>query len=276
MLAKVQSYSNVIPSCAMSMWETVSTDRAVLQEVEAPRLVVDMCPACHRRARLVERAVTREVEEKLVGVLPWRHQAIERYVLECTKCHVCFALPDEGLPVWAEAPQERERHLKLAELRARWRVASKEFARWRTRADLAFRAGDMALADEARRLAARYEGDVRAARAEIERLGGTLPVESPPDPAEQKIDEELVALREKAAAIPSTDDASAPSPPPSAKGDAVLPEAPTNEVADDELAALKRKMRPKEAPPAPPASTPSKHGDDDELNALKRKLKKPS
>jgi phage shock protein A len=273
------------------MWDVVSLDEgATLDAVESPRLVVDACPHCHRRARLIERAVARP--EKGLA-LPWAEKSPERRVLQCEKCRACFDLPAEGLPAWTEKPEEREKSLRLANLRARWTVCAQEVTRWRKRSELAIRAGDVTLAEEARRVAARYEGEGHTLRGEIERLGGALPAAPMRDGGEDKIDEELNALREKAAAKKASQETAAPGDKTDAApvesqsggsqpGDAqpeVKADAPkgTGDPVDDELAALKRKMSRKE-PPAqtPPASTkPSPPAsDDDEVAALKRKLKK--
>lgn len=266
------------------MWDVVSLDEsASLEEVESPRLVVDACPHCGRRARLIERAVVRAVEGPS---LPWTSRQVERRVLECQKCHACFTLPDEGLPPWTEKPEEREKSLKLANLRARYTVCTQEVARWRKRSELAIRAGDLTLAEEARRVAARYEGEAHALRGEIERLGGTLPAAPARDPAEEKIDEELTALRERAAARKAAQETAAPGEktdepaPVEAKAppaeEAPVEAGPTGDPVDDELAALKRKVGRKEpaAQPETPAKPASPPSEDDEMAALKRKLKK--
>lgn len=260
------------------MWDVVPLEGATLEEVDSPRLVVDTCPRCRRRARMTERAVVREREGE---ALPWRAKEVVRRVLECEKCRACFALPDEGLPLWNEKPEERERNLKLANLRARWTVVTQEVARWRKRSDLAVRANDVTLADEARRVAARYEGEAHALRAEIERLGGELPRPPAPDPSEQKLDEELAAMREKAAAKKAAQETAAPGDKAPEAGDEAPPaQAPAAEAkgdaVDDELAALKRRVarkEPKEGP-AGDGEKPPAPGDDDEVAALKRKLKR--
>lgn len=266
------------------MWDVVSLDEsASLEEVESPRLVVDACPHCGRRARLIERAVMREVEG---SSLPWSSRQVERHVLECQKCHACFALPDEGLPPWTEKPEEREKSLKLANLRARYTVCTQEVARWRKRSDLAVRAGDLTLAEEARRVSARYEGEAHSLRAEIERLGGTLPAAPARDPAEEKIDAELAAMRERAAAKKAAQETAAPGektdePAPAETNTPPVESAPaeppsTGDPVDDELAALKRKVSRKDpaAQPETPAKPAPPPSEDDEVAALKRKLKK--
>jgi Na+-translocating ferredoxin:NAD+ oxidoreductase RnfC subunit len=242
------------------MWVTVPVEAASLDDVESPRLVVDACPACQRRARLVERAVTRPAAG---GWRVWQTREVAARVIQCEKCRACFELPESGLPPWEEKPEQRDKNLELARQRARFRNASAEAARWQKRSDLAIRAGDVSLAEEARRMAARYEGEALAARAEIERLGGELPGAARPDPREAALEAELAAMREKAAAKKA------------AAADAPADAAPAGD--DDELAALKKRMARKEpdAPPPdptpPPAAPPA--GDDDELAALKRKLK---
>jgi hypothetical protein len=235
------------------MWVTLTVDLASLADVPSPRLVIDACPACARRARLVERAVT---QAPAGGWRFWETTVVTARVLQCEKCRACFGLPESGLPAWEEKPGQRERGLALARQRARYRAAQAEAARWQKRAELAIRAGDLPLAEEARRMAARYEGEALAARGEIERLGGELPAAPRPDPGEQAIEAELAALRAKAESRKV-----APSP---------AEEAPP-QGEDDELAALKRKVARKEPeapPPPPPPPT-----EDDELAALKRKLK---
>jgi hypothetical protein len=263
------------------MWQVVPLEGATLDEVDSPRLVVDACPHCGRRARIIERAVLRPFEGQWP---PWRATEVARKVLQCEKCGTCFALPDEGLPPWAEKPEAREKSLKLANLRARFTVCSREVARWRNRSDLAGRAGDVALAEEARRVAVRYEAEAHALRSEIERLGGELPSPPPPDAAEQKLDAELAAMREKAAAKKAAQDTAAPGEksdePPAPKSDEAPAEAPaeperSGDALDDELAALKRKVGRKEPPAGdakPAAQTPP--SEDDEVAALKRRLKK--
>ncbi|MFO0648616.1 MAG: hypothetical protein U0326_20410 [Polyangiales bacterium] len=271
------------------MWDVVSLDEgASLEAVESPRLVVDACPHCRRRARLIERAVVRENEG---FSWPWSEKAPERRVLQCEKCKGCFDLPPEGLPEWVEKPEEREKNLKLANLRARWTVCSQEVSRWRKRAELAIRAGDLTLAEEARRMSARFEGEGHAIRGEIERLGGSLPAAPAKDPAEEKIDKELASLKELAAAKKASQETAAPGdktdePKADAKpADASetkpdeKPEAPqsTGDPVEDELARLKGKLGRKDAPaPSPDASKPAAppSTEDDEVAALKRKLKK--
>lgn len=275
------------------MWDVVSLDEgASLEEVESPRLVVDACPHCRRRARLIERVVVRETEG---FSWPWSEKAPERRVLQCEKCKGCFDLPPEGLPEWVEKPEEREKNLKLANLRARWTVCSQEVSRWRKRAELAIRAGDLSLAEEARRMSARFEGEGHAIRGEIERLGGALPAAPAKDPAEEKIDKELVALKELAAAKkasqetaapgdkidePKADEkpAEAPETKPEEKPEE-KPEAPqgSGDPVEDELARLKGRLGRKDPPAqSPDASKPAAPptSEDDDVAALKRKLKK--
>ena len=270
------------------MWDALTIDEAKLEAVEAPRLVVDACPKCGRRARLVEHAEMREGEATW---LPWAPREVARRVLRCEKCAACFELPAEGLPPWVEAPQARERNLELARLRARWRNATQEAVRWRQRSDLAVRRGDAALADEARRMASRFEGEAHAAKTEIERLGGELPQAPKPDPEVQRIEDELSALRERAAAKKAAQAQESATPEvaaPAASSDAAPQEpapqvqptdaepAPTGDVVEDELAALKRKMRKDPEVPRGTAPTPASApqvGEEDELAALKRKLK---
>jgi hypothetical protein len=265
------------------MWDVVSLDEgASLGEVESPRLVVDACPHCGRRARLIERAVVRPTEGL---VYPWSERPPERRVLQCEKCRACFDLPPEGLPAWIERPEEREKNLKLANLRARWTVCTQEVSRWRKRSELAVRAGDISLAEEARRVAARYEGEGHALRGEIERLGGALPAAPARDPGEEKIDEELAAMRERAAAKKASQETAAPGD----KTDEPIAETPaepseekpaeakgTGDPVDDELAALKRKVARKDPSATTPAPTKPAQpaSEDDEVAALKRKLKK--
>jgi hypothetical protein len=240
------------------MWVTVPVEAASLEDIESPRLVIDGCPACHRRARLVERAVTRPASG---GWRVWQTREVVRRVLQCEKCGACFELPESGLPAWEEKPEQREKSLELARLRARYRALTAEAARWQKRSELAIRAGDLPLAEEARRMAARYEGEAHAARAEIERLGGELPGAPKPDPGEKALDDELAAMREKAAAKKAAQEA--------------VVEAPPRSPEDDELAALKQKVARKdpEAPPPAPPPPPPPANEDDELAALKRKLK---
>ena len=249
------------------MWVTVPVEAASLDDVESPRLVVDSCPACQRRARLVERAVTRPAE---VGWRVWKTREVTGRVIQCEKCRACFQLPESGLPPWEEKPEQREKNLELARQRARYRNASAEAARWQKRSELAIRAGDVPLAEEARRMAARYEGEALAARGEIERLGGELPGAAKPDPREQAIEAELAAMREKAAAKKAAQEPP-PEAPPASKEEPAAPPA----AEEDELAALKKRMGRKEpeAQPPPPAQQPPPASDDDELAALKRKLK---
>ena len=221
--------------------------------------------------------------------LPWQRRAAERSVLRCEKCGACFDLPEAGLPAWNEKPEERERNLKLAGLRARYTVAQREEARWRNRSALAARGGELSLADEARRMAVRFENEAHALRLEIERLGGELPAAPPRDPAEQKIDDELAALREKAAQKKAAQESAEVKPDAPAETDASTAKdapaetapvepAPTGDAVDDELAALKRKVGrrdpPKPAEPTPPSEGTTPPAEDDELAALKRKLKK--
>lgn len=242
------------------MWVTVPVEAASLEDVESPRLVIDACPACQRRARLVERAVTRAADG---GWRIWYTREVVRRVIQCEKCRACFELPESGLPPWEEKPEQREKSLELARLRARFRNLTAEAARWQKRSELAIRANDLPLAEEARRMAARYEGEAHATRAEIERLGGELPGAPKPDPGEKALDDELAAMREKAAAKKAAQES-----------------APASSPEDDELAALKQKVARKEPePPPPPAEPPAPApppppaNEDDELAALKRKLK---
>lgn len=244
------------------MWVTVPVEAASLEDVESPRLVIDACPACQRRARLVERAVTRAADG---GWRIWYTREVVRRVIQCEKCRACFELPESGLPPWEEKPEQREKSLELARLRARFRNLTAEAARWQKRSELAIRANDLPLAEEARRMAARYEGEAHTTRAEIERLGGELPGAAKPDPGEKALDDELAAMREKTAAKKAAQEAAPP---------ATSPE-------DDELAALKQKVARKDPealpppaePPPPDPPPPPPANEDDELAALKRKLK---
>jgi hypothetical protein len=200
---------------------------------------------------------------------PWSPKPKHDAVLQCEKCSACFALPETGLPEWVEAPQERERNLRLANLRARWTVVTQEAGRWRKRSELATRANEIGMMEEARKMAARYEGEGHLLRAEIERLGGELPKASSPDASEPKVDDELAAMREKVAAKRAEQTEA------TAQGSSKTDEASSESLKgdeDDELAALKRKMSDKEPAKQPPVVEVPK--EEDELAALKRKLKK--
>jgi len=242
------------------MWVALSVETASLVDVESPRRVVDACPACQRRARLVERAVTRPVQG---GWRVWKRREITGRVLQCEKCQTCFELPETGLPPWEKRPERKEKDLTLARLRARYRTANAEALRWQKRSELAIRAGDLPLAEVARKMASHYEGEALAARTEIERLGGELPGTPRPDPQEQLIDAELAAMRAKAAARKGSR-GSSPEPPDDASATVTTGET------GNEGNALKAHT-PRKAPEAPPPPPPS--DEDDELAALKRKLK---
>lgn len=274
-----------------AMWIIASWSESELGDLDRPRIVVDECPKCGRRARIIERQVVSRVK---VFTMPLLTLPDGPRTFQCEKCKTCFEAPREGLPSYDDA-QKMDVSQRVEDLRGQWTRARREIDRWKHRIEVAQKAGDRVLQEEARRLVARHEKDEAAIRKEIERLGGTLPRAARDEPDPKQIDEELEALRQKSANRKSAANAppeSPATPPPAevkapdAKPDetpapaetpppAETPSATPPDAVDDELSALKKKMNasngknaPKPAPPPPGAD-----GEDDDLAALKRRLK---
>ena len=275
-----------------AMWIIASWSESELGDLDRPRIVVDECPKCGRRARIIERQVVSRVK---VFTMPLLTLPDGPRTFQCEKCKTCFEAPREGLPSYDDA-QKMDVSQRVEDLRGQWVRARREIDRWKHRIEVAQKAGDRVLQEEARRLVARHEKDETAIRKEIERLGGTLPRTARDEPDPKQIDEELEALRQKSANRKSAANAppEAPATPPVEevkRADAKPAETPSPaetppptetpsttppDAVEDELSALKKKMNASNGRNAPvPAAPPPGNAanEEDELAALKRRLK---
>lgn len=280
-------------------WVVVAREDRDVEELPDARSVVAVCPACGRRARLVERALVKNL--RVLGVPLIATEPAAR-VFQCPSCEALCAREGEDLGAGAPGVAEAD-EARVEALTERVLKAEDEVLLWTQRAAVAAEKGDPALAQEARAQAERSARAALLLRREIAALVGVrpnvsaadetaqgrpsgelpteavtspaakeAPTEAPkPEPApEPSLDDELAALRAKVA------EKKRPKP---------QAEAPS---VDDEVAALKAKLgrvAPPEAPaagegpetPAPETSSPERSDGagegDDEFASLKRKLR---
>lgn len=273
-----------------SGWVVVERGDLDVEELLDARSVVAECPACGRRARLVERTLVRNL--KVLGV-PLIATERGRRVFQCPSCEALCVREGDDLGVGARGA-DAEDEARVEALTERVLKAEDEVVLWTQRAAVAAEKGDAALAQEARAQAERSARSALLLRREIAALVGVRPNVSAADetaqgraseepapsaeteapavqavPAEaqtpeQTLDDELAALRARVA------EKKRPKEP-------AKPEAPPE---DDEVAALKAKLG-RAAPEAKPEATETPEakpeagdGGDDEFASLKRKLRK--
>lgn len=205
-------------------WIIVSSEGFDVEDVLDARSVTDTCPACEKRVRLLERELTKNFKVFKISLL-----AVERgaRVFQCPHCGACFEPPPvEPAAVVAEpAARSPEVEEKIKSLRENETRADDEVSLWRLRVELARKRGEHELARDAQAMVSRMEDGLRALRAQIATLEGRAPVEATEaiaEPGEAKVEAVVV-----------------PKPPPPPEK---APEPTVREV-DDEMAALKRKLR---------------------------------
>lgn len=281
-------------------WIAVDTEGYDLEDLEAPRRIGDTCPACARQVTLVERELVRNL--RVLGV-PLVATARAGTVFQCERCGTCYEPPPAPSPeqsaARADQPIEGHDDAALAGLERKLRDADDEAALWRMRMDLATRKREPELAREARALIDRYAAVAETLRGEIAALRSarTNNAASPaaPSATAAPVEDELEALRRRMAERAAAKPPPAPADVPAAPAASAAPAAPAAPSADDELAALKRRLlgdrpAPAQAPAAPPPpqtttpatpvtaqapATPAAAAapEEDEMAALKRKLR---
>lgn len=275
-------------------WIAADTDGYDLEDLEAPRRISDTCPACARQVTLVERERLRNLHVLGVALVATARGGT---VFQCERCGTCFEPPPAPSPATTTAqaapPLDGHDDAALAVLERKLRDADDETALWRMRMDLATRRREPELAREARTLIDRYAAVSETLRGEIAALRSARTNAPATAVATAPVEDELEALRRRMAeraaakpapaATPTTTPESLPGPPATP---AAAPAAPAVAAADDELAALKRRLlgdRPAPTTPATPATPAAPPGaeptaapsppEEDEMAALKRKLR---
>lgn len=220
-------------------WTLVSTEGYDVEDVIDPRSATDRCPACEKRVRLLERELTRNLRVFNIPLL-----AVERgaRVFQCPHCAACYEPPPEAPSAARREPAAAPPEV-VARVRALREKATRledEVSLWKLRVELARKRNEFDLAREAEAMVSSYEEQLRAVERQIDRLENREPDAVVVAPAPPK---------EEAPSLPR------PPPPPER-----APEPTVREV-DDEMAALKRKLRAPspvvEAAPEPVVAAPA-------------------
>lgn len=276
-----------------SGWVVVARGDLDVEEVLDARSVVAECPACGRRARLVERELVRNL--KVLGV-PLIATERGRRVFQCPSCEALCGREGEDLGAGARGA-DTEDEARVEALTERVLKAEDEVVLWTQRAAVAAEKGDAALAQEARAQAERSARAALLLRREIAALVGARPNVSAADETAQGRASVEPAAQEVAEA-PAAQEAPAEAPAPEQVLEDELaalrarvaekkrpkePARPEGLPEDEEVAALKAKLgratpeaKPEAPPDAPEAKPEAGEGDggDDEFASLKRKLRK--
>jgi hypothetical protein len=241
-------------------WRVVDRGALDVEDVPSPRAVLTECPACGRRARLVERELVRNLRVLGVPLLATERGA---RVFQCPSCNALCAREGDDVPA-ASVARGDDNDDRVEALTERVLKAEDEALLWRQRAAVAAARGDEALAAEMQEQSLKSERASQLLRREVAALLGAR--------ADRSAAEETAQGRAIAASEPS------PAPPVVAVSETPAPQV---DALEDELAALRArvadKRRPKEsAAPAQPAGPAPATEPDDEVAALKAKLGRPA
>jgi hypothetical protein len=289
-------------------WKRADTDGWEIEDVDKARSVADTCPRCGQASRLLERERVKNL--KVFGVSLVATERGGR-VFECTLCRARFEAPEGGVASDEELDASVIDQLtamsdqldRVEEEVALWSGRVTIAARGRDAA-LAREAQDMV--ERRSRAAAMLRADIDRLRRQLRR--GSAADETaqaptrrealllaPPSaaPAEEvaappsRVEDELAALREKVAAkvaAPEKEDeltalkrrlGMLPKEGADAAEAAEAPaeaDAASDAPADDELTALKRRLRGSAPAPAPTPEAPAPT-EDDEMSDLKSRLR---